>query len=199
MMRGHGKLSPYGRGIGLWFALTALVGVAGWQASEADWSQTTNALDRALWNQALKDRPAITDLSKASPEWRTREGASGDRIVERVAAKSAGTTGVSVIDGISGEAIPMPVLAEQAAKNHIGNGLNVEPAAFNGLTAGDRLTITTTEGEVYTFEVVAPSDGGSGSAEVSIRLTATDGTAPVRHAIRPVNPHPTETLTQQDL
>jgi hypothetical protein len=36
MMRGHGKLSAYGRGIGLWFALTALVGVAGWQASEAD-------------------------------------------------------------------------------------------------------------------------------------------------------------------
>lgn len=198
-MLGHRKPSACGRGIGLWFALTAVIGVAGWQASEADWSQARDALDQALWNQALKDRPAITDLSAASAEWRTREGASGDRIVERVAAKSARTTGVAVIDGISGEAIPTPVLAEQAAERHGPNGLEVEPAAFNGLTAGDRLTITTTEGEVYTFEVVAPDDSGSGNAEVSIRVTATDGTTPVRHAIRPVNPHPSESLTQQDL
>lgn len=199
MMRGHGRLSARGQRIGLWFALAALVGVSGWQVSQADWSETGNALDQALWNQALKDRPAITDLSAASAQWRTREGASGDRIVERVTAKSARTTGVSVIDGISGEAIPTPVLAEQAAEDYAPKGLDVEPAAFNGLTAGDRLTITTTEGEIYTFEVVAPSDSGSDNAEVSIRVTATDGTADVRHAIRPVSPHPSETLEQQDL
>jgi hypothetical protein len=199
MMRGNRKLSACGRSIGLWFALTAVIGVAGWQANGADWSQSTNLLDKALWNQAIKDRPAITDLSAASVEWRTREGASGDRIVERVEAERARKAGVSVIAGISGETIPAPVLAEQAAEGHAADGLDVEPAAFNGLTEGDRLTITTTEGEVFTFEVVAPNDSSNGNAEVSIRVAATDSPKPVRHAIRPVNLHPAENLAQQEL
>jgi len=199
MMRGHGTLSARKRRGSLWLALAAVVGVAGWQAGQADWPQSGYALDKVLWNQALKDRPAVTDLSAASAQWRTREGASGDRIVERFMAKTARTTGVSVIDGISGEAIPAPVLAEQAAGDYVPKRLDMEPAAFDGLTVGDRLTITTTDGEVYTFEVAAPGDSGSSNAEVSIRVTATDGTADMRHAIRPVNPHPSETLAQHEL
>jgi len=179
------------------------IGFGGWQAAQFDWSEAGVALDQALWTQALKDRPSVSELQAVVPVWREREGASGDRILERVDRNQAAADGsVAVINDVGGEAIPAPVLAKQAASYGPDDALPVEPARFNGLTEGDRLTISTKDGQIYTFEVVSPARAGNAEGvEITIRMTQADGeSAPVLHAIRPVAPqHAGQDLSQHEL
>jgi len=167
-------------------ALAAAIGFGGWQAGQLDWSGADRALDRALWTHALKDRPAATDLHTVTPVWREREGASGDKIVERIDRPRRGVSNVEVLGEVSGQAIPAPVLAEQAANS--ASALPVEPARFNGLSAGDRLTVTTTGGNVYAFEVVAARGDRTRPGDMSIHvITPDDENASALYAIRPVD------------
>jgi len=167
-------------------ALTAAIGFGGWQAGQLDWSGADRALDRALWTHALKDRPAATDLDTVTPVWREREGASGDKIVERIDRPRRGVSDVEVLGEVSGQAIPAPVLAEQAANS--ASALPVEPASFNGLSAGDRLTVTTTGGDVYAFEVVTARGDRTRPGDMSIHvITPDDENASALYAIRPVD------------
>lgn len=157
------------------------------------------ALDEALWSHALKDRPAATDLRVATPVWREREGASGDKIVERIEGPRAAQSTVAVLDEVSGQAISAPVLAEQAAQSQ-DTVRPMKPASFTGLAAGDRLTITTTGGEIYSFEVAA-RDNTSEHGKIAIRVMTPDGDqGPVLYAVRPAGPKEPEALrSQQDL
>jgi len=167
-------------------ALAAAIGFGGWQAGQLDWSGADRALDRALWTHALKDRPAATDLHTVTPVWREREGASGDKIVERIDRPRRGVSNVEVLGEVSGQAIPAPVLAEQAANS--ASALPVEPARFNGLSAGDRLTVTTTGGDVYAFEVVTARGDRTRPGDMSIHvITPDDENASALYAIRPVD------------
>jgi hypothetical protein len=180
--------------------LAAAIGVCGWQMAPGGWSDAGRALDQALWTHALEDRATISDLQATVPVWREREGASGDRIVERVDGSHAAKTNVAVLDEVSGQAIPAPVLAEQAAEQTQPSDLPVKPARFNGLTAGDRLTITTTNGDVYTFEVVAgQSEEEANGSSIRVTLPNRDhGT--VLYGIRPVaSDEPTALRPQQEL
>lgn len=180
--------------------LAAAIGIGGWQAAQIGWSDAGRALDQALWTHALEDRATVSELQATVPIWREREGASGDRIVERVDQSHAANPNVAVLDEVSGQAIPAPVLAEQAADQTQPSDLQVEPARFSGLTAGDRLTITTTGGKVYTFEVVAgQSEEKDNGSTIRVMLPNRDqGT--VLYAIRPVAPEkPTALRSQQEL
>ncbi len=181
--------------------LAAAIGFGGWQAAQFDWSQAGRALDQALLNHALQDRPAVLELQAAAPVWREREGASGDKIVERVGKVHTADPAVAVIDEPSGRTVPQPVLVKQAAQQDDSASPSVKPARFNGLTAGDRLTITTTGGEVYTFEVVAGRDNVPAHSEMAIRVISPDGNdKTVLYAVRPVAPEePAAMETQQEL
>lgn len=175
------------------FLLAAAIGVCGWQAAQFDWSNAGRAIDRALWSKALEDRATVSDLRAAAPVWREREGASGDKIVERVGSLDAGESSVAVLDEMAGEAMPAPVLAEQA----VSTGFPVEPASFNGLSAGDRLTIKTTGGDVFSFEVVAPADDPTGT-NIAIQIAEPDGEdGAVLYTIRPVEPDASAALRPQ--
>jgi hypothetical protein len=169
-------------------ALAAAIGFGGWQAGQIDWSGADRALDRALWTHALKDRPAATDLHTITPVWREREGASGDKIVERIDRPRRGASNVEVLGEESGQAIPAPALAEQAANSERASALPVEPARFNGLSAGDRLTVRTTGGDVYAFEVVTARGDRTRPGDMTIHvITPDDENASALYAIRPVD------------
>lgn len=178
------------RHLGLVF-LALGIALGGWMSAQFDWSKTMDGLarkmDRTLWTQALKDSPAPADLQALVPVWREREGASGDRILERVGRQRlVSESSVAVLDDVSGEAIPAPVAAEQFAEVS-GEASDVAPVRFDGLTAGDRLTITTANGEVYAFEVVAPEDDASSdSVTVTVRKISPDGEG--ESVIRSVRP-----------
>ena len=175
--------------------LAAVIAFGGWQAGQADWSGLGRALDQVFWNQALKDRATVATLEDAAPIWRERTGASGDRIVERVDNGHLGQSMLAVLDGISGKAIPAPVLAEQAAAQMRDAELPVKPASFDGLSAGDRLTITTTGGDVFSFEVIT-HDEVAANRNVGIRVAVpNDSAGMVLYAVRPVEP---ETLTPRN-
>ncbi len=182
-------------------ALAAAIGFGGWQAAQVDWSKAGRALDQALWMHALEDRVVVSDLHSAAPVWRERAGASGDKILERVDGGTSMEPAIAVLEEVSGQAIPSPVLAEQAVAQKDGAGLAVKPARFNGLTAGDRLTITTTDGETFTFEVVAAEDGAAVTGNIAIRVGAADeDKGSVLYDIRPVKPEtPAALRPQQDL
>lgn len=177
------------------------IGLGGWQAAQTAFSGLQRAVDQALWGHALQGSPTVTDLHKALPVWRAREGASGDKILERVDPAQAAQSRIAVINEVSGQTIPSPELAEQAASYTPQDASHVEPARFNGLTAGDRLTITTTDGQVYKFDVVAPDDSTAGdraAITIQVEASSSDG-APVLHAV-PVTPHTSAAdLAQQDL
>jgi len=176
------------------------IGFGGWQAGQWEWSAPGRALDEALWSHALKDRSAATDLRMATPVWRERKGASGDKIVERVELEDTAPSAVAVLDDVSGQALSAPVLAEQAAERK-DTALPVKPAHFAGLAAGDRLTITTTSGEIYSFEVVAARDETSDRGKIAIRVMTPDGEqGPVLYAVRPAAPGNAANIQpQQDL
>ncbi|RIA47289.1 hypothetical protein [Dichotomicrobium thermohalophilum] len=178
--------------------LAAAVGFSGWQTAQFEWSEAGRALDQALWTHALEDRATVSDLQAAAPLWREREGASGDKIVERVDPSKPAKSSVAVLDEVSGHAIPAPVLAEQAAEKSETASLPVKPARFNGLTAGDRLTVTTTSGDVYTFEVVTGQEDITADGKIAIRVMAPDGDqGPVLYTVRPVTPGEPGALTPQ--
>ncbi len=168
------------------------------------------SLDRMMWAQALGDRPAARDLLDAAPVWRERVGASGDRIIERVAAharsdRDAGPA-IAVLEDVSGQALPQTVLAHQAAEPHV-SARQVAPASFEALGAGDRLTITTVEGRVFAFEVVAKPDGRTEpDAEYGrfvIRMVPSGDGEPeaetVLQQIAPAHPHPAVDGQQHEL
>lgn len=176
--------------------LAAAIGFGGWQAAQFDWSDTGRVIDQALWSHALEDRATVSDLQAAVPVWREREGASGDKIVERIVSRDAGKSTVAVLDEMAGKAIPAPVLAEQAAAQ-IAAKFPVEPASFDGLSAGDRLTITTTSGDVFTFEVVTP-DSDPADGNIAIRIAEPGGEdGAVLYTIRPVAPDASAKLRPQ--
>jgi len=165
-----------GRGALRWRAvvgvvLTGVVGVGGMFLLSGAWSDArhsvTRSVDRMLWTQALKGHPAATDLSSAAPVWREREGASGDRIIERVDARGSGprhaASSIAVLEQVGGETLPPAMLAEQAATPRDA-GETIRPASFDGLAAGDRVTITTTDGRVYAFEVLMQGEKGAAPA-----------------------------------
>lgn len=172
--------------------LGVAIGLGGWMSAQVDMSKTMDGvarkMDRTLWTQALKDSPAPADLRAVAPVWREREGASGDRILERVVQRNRlSETAVAVLDDVGGEAIPAPVAAERAGAEMSGETSDVEPIRFDGLTAGDRLTITTANGEIYAFEVVAPeSDASTDSVTVTVRRMSPDGEG--ESVIRSVTP-----------
>ncbi|MFP3920951.1 MAG: hypothetical protein ACLFPA_06255 [Dichotomicrobium sp.] len=173
--------------------LGVAIGLGGWMSAQLDVSKTIDGfarkLDRTLWTQALRDSPAPTDLRAVAPLWREREGASGDRILERVAQrKRLSESAVAVLNDVGGEAIPAPVAAERAAVEMSGEASDVEPIRFDGLTAGDRLTITTANGEVYAFEVVAPeNDASPDSVTVTVRRISPEGDGEsVIHSVTPL-------------
>jgi hypothetical protein len=177
--------------------LAAAIGFGGWQAAQFDWSDVGRDIDQALWSHALEDRATVSDLQAAVPVWREREGASGDKIVERIVSRDAGKSTVAVLDEMGGEAIPAPVLAEQAAAETATTGFPVEPASFDGLSAGDRLTITTTSGDVFSFEVVTP-DSDPADGNIAIRIAEPGGEdGSVLYTIRPVEPDASAALRPQ--
>jgi len=166
--------------------LTAVVGIGGLHLLAGGWSEATQnvtrSVDRMLWTQALRGRPAVSDLTAVTPVWREREGASGDRIIERVDARGrlphSTASPVAILGEVGGETLPAAVLAEQAAKPRAAEG-SVLPASFQGLAAGDRVTITTTDGRIYAFEVLTQSESSAVSAadgqRLVIRLDASNG------------------------
>lgn len=172
--------------------LGVAIGLGGWMSAQFDVSKTMDGfarkMDRTFWTQALKDRPIPTDLRAVAPVWREREGASGDRILERVVQRNRlSESAVAVLDDVGGEAIPAPVVAERAAAETSGEASDVEPVRFDGLTAGDRLTVTTANGEVYAFEVVAPeNDASTDKVTVTVRRISPDGEG--ESVIRSVTP-----------
>jgi len=177
--------------------IAAVIGFGGWQAAQTDWPGAGRAMDQILWSHALKDRATVPALGDAAPIWRERTGASGDRIVERVHKSVAGQSALAVLDGISGKAIPAPVLAEQAAAQMPDADLPLNPASFDGLSAGDRLTITTTDGDVFSFEVVTHDDV-SADRGVGMRVAVPDDSAGVvLYAIRPIESETPAALNPQ--
>lgn len=193
--------------------VAGVVGLGGVQFAAHGWTDAKRALassiDRMLWTHALKNRPAVSDLNAAAPVWREREGASGDRIIERVdtreAASRGGAPAVSVLDDTGGSALPAAVLAEQAARPEQPAD-RVHPASFEGLGEGDRVTITTTAGRVYVFEVIR--QGGKGAVPETreqrfvLRMLAPEGAAAeaIEREIKPIGtPRPVTAQPQQEL
>ena len=181
-------------------SLAVAICFGGWQAAQLDWAESQQALDSALWSHALQERETITDLAAVTPTWREREGASGDKIVERIDQARMSDAAIAVLGEIGAQALPAPLSAREAAKQE-GAALSVKPARFNGLGTGDRLTITTTDGDIYSFEVVASQQDArdGGSFEICINPVGRDhGT--LLYAVRPVAPQsPANMQAQQDL
>lgn len=193
--------------------LTAVVGIGGFHLLAGGWSEATQtvtrSVDRVLWTQALRGSPAVSDLTSVTPVWREREGASGDRIIERVDARGrlphSTASPIAILEQVGGETLPAAVLAEQAAKPRAAED-SVLPASFEGLTAGDRVTITTTDGRVYAFEVMTQSESSAISAangqRLVIRLDASSG-AKEDSVVRKVKPigaqHSVVSQPQQEL
>jgi len=170
--------------------VVAAVAVGGWQIAHTDWSQARQTLDHTLWSHALQDRPAPTDLTSAAPVWREREGASGDRIVERVDGQSSAETAMAILSDVSGKAVSGHLLAQPGAHFRESEKLRVEPAALDGLSAGDRLTITTTDGRIYTFEIGAPADESvTNGMKITIRFATSDDGKTALHDVTPITPH----------
>lgn len=193
--------------------LTAGVGIGGLNLLAGGWSQATDTItrsvDRMLWTQALQGSPVATDLTSVTPLWREREGASGDRIIERVDARGrwplSRTSPVAILEQLGGETLPETVLAERAAKPFAA-GEPIYPASFEGLGAGDRVTITTTDGRIYAFEVLTKSEMSgkelSDGNRLVIQLDATDGAEQnsIARTVKPVDPQlPVVSQPQQDL
>lgn len=193
----------------LGLVVVAWIGFAGSGGSDAK-RAIVRSVDQMLWTQALRDSPAVTDLKAVVPVWREREGASGDRIIERVDQR-AGVhrregAPLEVISMTAGEALPLARLVEQAAKPK-DDRENVLPANFEGLAAGDRVTVTTTDGNIFAFEVAPQAgdhDGVSGERPaVVIRFVTPDGANP-KSTVQQLKPRDTAAQSvilqrQQDL
>jgi hypothetical protein len=184
------------------------IGFAGFGGSDTK-RAFLRSVDQMLWTQALRGSPAVTDLKAVVPVWREREGASGDRIIERVDQRDGAhrreAAPLAVINMTAGEALPLARLVEQAAKPQDSRD-EVVPANFEGLAAGDRVTVTTTDGNVFTFEVVPRSseydDVSGGRQAFVIRFVAPDG-ADTKSTVQQLKPRdgaqPVILEPQQDL
>jgi len=177
--------------------LVAAMGFALGQAFQFDWEHASKSLDEAIWKQALKDRPAAAELWDASPVWREREGASGDKILERVDRTGRVEKQVAVIREMGGNALSSAVIPDRASAADDG-----KPAMLNALTAGDRLTITAGDGQVQLFEITPADLAAEPHATVlPMRLVVPtrDGTLAI-YAVRPLSTQAAgEPTIQQDL
>jgi len=192
--------------------LAGLVALGGTYLARGGWSDghgtLARSIDQMFWMHAFQGRPAVMELDAMVPAWREREGASGDRIIERIhrdGERKRGTSSkLAVLGDTAAETLAPAVLAEQAAKQQPAK--NIYPAAFDGLGTGDRLTIATKDGRVYAFEVVRP-DAQDRSAETAtqrivVRLLNTDDNTnePIMREIRPLETQrPVASQPQQDL
>ena len=131
----------------LGLVVVAGIGFAGIAGSDAK-RTIMGSVDQMLWTQALKGSPVVTDFEAVVPVWREREGASGDRIIERVdqgdGAHRREEPPLAVINMTAGEALPPARLVEQAAKTQESRG-DVLPANFQGFAAGDHVTVATSK------------------------------------------------------
>lgn len=197
---GQGALR--GRGV-VMLLMVAAIGFGAGQAAQFGWRDAGDSLDQAMWQQALKDRPAATRLDAASPVWRERKGASGDKIVERIDRTQRVDAGVAVLDEVGGKVISAQVLAERAATADSDGTLAIQPANFSELTAGDRLTITTGDGQVRAFEIVSETGADARQDDhptPAVRIIAPAGGGSfVVYAVQPVEPQAGALSSQQDL
>jgi len=193
--------------VGAIIAITALsLGI--WQVATVGLSNTVRmvqgSIDEILWGHALRTGSATFDFGAPEPLWRERAGASGDLIIERVGYRSRRadekSPPVVVLDRVGARKVPHPILVSEAAaaSGNPDSPGSITPASFEGLTAGDRITIKTKDGRVYAFEVVTPKDGEAdgpeSSAQVTIRFSSEqdleDGADTSSHTIRPVPQRP---------
>jgi len=193
--------------VGAIIAIAAL-GLGIWQVATVGLSNTVRivhgSFDRILWGHALRTGSSTLDFETPGTVWRERAGASGDLIIERVGYRSRHpeetSPSVVVLDRVGARRVPHPILVSEAAaaSGETDSPGSVTPASFEGLTAGDRITIRTKDGRSYAFEVVAQKDAEADEPESSARVTIRfsseqdlqDGADASSHTIRPVPQRP---------
>jgi len=178
------RLRLLGRGL---LAFAAGAGI--WLGAQYDWSDAgrivSRAIDQTIWAHALKDSPAVAKLPSAVPVWRESVGASGDLIVEHVdqveSERTKTTSSVAIFGDVRGKAVTPALPAEKRHPERApaSQSLQIEPASLAKLDAGDRITVATTNGERYIFEVVMPGDIDdqvrTGHAPIVLQLKSPSG------------------------